>query len=233
LLALSGAAQAEPTERFPDVGAQAPKTTQSNGTEVPPGKHDDRVDAPRPSRPSGSEALLDRGARHEEAGRLAEAAAAYTEAIRLDASNGRALLALGRLRVRMNDNREAEIVLSAATNISDVAARAFAERAHLRRARGRDGEAFLDLENAVALQPEETTWTEELGQWYVARRAWLPALSIYRRLSMEFRGSPREKELSLRVRALRLLSGDLDPVSRGRADDYSFVRRALGRLGTQ
>lgn len=214
LIALALPAHAEPVERFPDVG--------------------ERTDAAqRPRKMSGSEALLDRGARHEEAGRLAEAAAAYTQAVQLDASNGRALLALGRLRLRMNDEREAETVLSAATNFSEVAAQAFTERAHLRKARGRDTEAFQDLENAVTLSPEETAWSEELGRWYVARRAWLPALSIFRRLSIEFRGSAREKEMGLRVRALRLLSGDLDPVSRGRAADHSFVRRALARLGSR
>jgi len=205
VIALSRLSQAEPVVRFP---------THSQ-------------------KPSGSQELLDRGARHEEAGRFAEAAAAYTEAVRLDASSGRALLAIGRLRVRMNDTREAEIVLSAATNFSEVAAQAFAERAHLRKARGRDGEAFLDLENAVTLLPEETAWAEELGRWYAARRAWLPALSLYRRLSTEFRGSEREKEMGLRVRALRILSGDLDPVARGRTADYSFVRRALARIGSK
>jgi tetratricopeptide (TPR) repeat protein len=234
LVAPAHRARAEPVVRFPDVGERAPSETRA----VEHGKRPEaplatRPDVPLPPRPSGSQALLERGARHEEAGRLAEAAAAYTEAVKLDASNGRALLALGRLRVRMNDSREAETIFSAATNFSEVAAQAFAERARLRKARGRDGDAFLDLENAVALLPEETAWAEELGRWYVARRAWLPALSVYRRLSVEFRGTEREKEMGLRVRALRILSGDLDPVSRGRDADYSFVRRALGRLGTR
>jgi tetratricopeptide (TPR) repeat protein len=206
VVALSNSAEAEPAGTYPDA------------TRL---------------QPSGSQSMLERGARHEEAGRLAEAAAAYTQAVRLDASNGRALLALGRLRVRMSDDREAELVFSAATNVPDIAARAFAERAHLRKARGRDNEAFVDLENAVSLLPEETAWAEELGGWYVARRAWLPALSIYRRLTTELRGSQREKEMGLRVRALRILSGELDPITRGGAAEYSFVRRALARLGTR
>jgi tetratricopeptide (TPR) repeat protein len=234
LVAQSHWAHADPVGRFPDVGERT--TGESRAVE-----HGERPEAPRPSRPdvplrprqSGSQALLERGARHEEAGRLAEAAAAYTEAVNLDASNGRALLSLGRLRVRMNDIREAETIFSAATNFSDVAAPAFAERARLRKARGQDSDALLDLENAVALSPEETAWAEELGRWYVARRAWLPALSVYRRLSVDFRGTEREKEMGLRVRALRILSGELDPVARGRASDYSFVRRALARLGTR
>jgi len=233
VVVLSRSANAEPVERFPDVGERASSSPRTGEQGTPEQVHPPRPDAPRLRGPSGSQALLDRGARHEQAGRLAEAAAAYTDAVRLDASNGRALLALGRLRVRMNDVREAEIVLTAATNFSDVAAQAFAERAHLRKARGRDGEAFLDLENAVTLMPEETAWAEELGQWYIARRAWLPALAIYRRLSNELRGSQREKEMGLRVRALRILSGDLDPVARGRTADHSFVRRALARLGSR
>lgn len=227
-------AQAEPVERFPDVGERARSESRAGEHGERPGAPvPTRPDAPLRPRPSGSQALLERGARHEEAGRLAEAAAAYTEAVKLDASNGRALLALGRLRVRINDAREAETIFSAATNVSEVAAQAFAERARLRKARGRDGDALLDLESAVALSPEETAWSEELGRWYVARRAWLPALSVYRRLSVDFRGTEREKEMGLRVRALRVLSGDLDPVARGRAAEYSFVRRALARLAAK
>jgi Flp pilus assembly protein TadD len=174
---------------------------------------------------------MERGARYDAAGRFAEAAAAYTEAVRLDASNGRALLALGMLRVRMNDPREAEAVLSAATGLSDVAAQAYAERARLRKTHGRDAEAFLDMENAVSLAPDEPTWAEELATWYVAHRAWLPALSIYRRLALELGGTPGQKHAALEVRALRVLSGDLDPVARGRSREYSFIRRALSRLG--
>lgn len=234
LVAQPRPALAEPVGRFPDVGGRAPSDAhpveQGERHESPRPR---RADVPLPPRPSGSQALFDRGVRRETEGRLAEAAAAYTEAVKLDPSNGRALLALGRLRVRMNDAREAETIFSAATNFTDVAAPAFAERARLRKARGRDGDALLDLENAVALSPEETAWAEELGRWYVERRAWLPALSVYRRLSVDLRGTEREKEMALRVRAFRILCGDLDPVTRGRASDYSFVRRALARLGTR
>jgi thioredoxin-like negative regulator of GroEL len=173
---------------------------------------------------------LERGLRHEEAGRFEAAASAFTEAVRLDPSNGAALVALGRLRVRMNDPREAESIFSAATGLSDVASQAFAERARLRKAHRRDDEAILDLERAVALSPDETTWAEELAGWYVARRAWLPALSIYRRLAIDLHGTESEKRATLEVRALRILSGDLDPATRGRMRDYSFIRRALGRL---
>lgn len=208
VLSVVAPARAETVDRFPDVS--------------------DRV-APPPKN-AGSNELLQRGARHETAGRFAEAAAAYTEAVRLDPSNGEALLSLGRLRVRMNDLREAEDVLTAAAKLPEVEGRALRERARVREGRGRGEDALRDLESAVAASPEETTWAEELAAWYVARRAWLPALSVYRRLAVDVRGTPVEKHALLEVRALSLLSGDLDPVARGRSGEYSFVRRALARL---
>lgn len=223
---------AEPTERFPDVGGPAGAGTESSSSSASSDAAPQRVSpTSRGQRPSGSQALLERGARHEQAGRIAQAVTAYTDAVRLDPSNGHALLALGRLRIRMNDLHEAESILSAATNFSEVAPQAFAERARLRKIRGHEDEALLDLENAVALAPDETAWSEELAKWYVARRAWLPALSVYRRLKLELHGAPREKDAELQVRALQVLSGDLDPVARGRSPEYSFARRSLARLG--
>lgn len=227
----SRSVSAEPMERFPDVGERSGNSASSspNGAPARAAQLPPPVIA-RSRGPNGSRALLERGARHEQAGRVAEALVAYTEAVRLDPSNGGALLALGRLRVRMNDPREAEAILSAATNFSDVAPQAFAERAKLLKSRGHDDEALLDLENAVALAPDETAWSEELARWYVARRAWLPALSVYRRLRLELRGTSRERNAALEVQALQVLAGDLDPVARGRSPDYSFARRSLARL---
>lgn len=223
------AAPAPPAPR-PPPASPAPATSS---TATPP---DDAVRAREPSPPrhgssnAGSNELTDRGARHEEAGRYAEAAAAYTEAVRLDPTNGEALLALGRLRVRMSDAGEAEQILTLASRLPDVAARALFERARLRKSRGREDDAIRDLESAVTLSPEEDQWVEDLAKWYVARRAWLPALSLYRRILADARGSPRERHAELEVRALRLLSDDLDPVARGRSPEYTFIRRALSRL---
>lgn len=210
LLASSAApvARADAVVRFPDVAARPVS----------------------PPKMSGSSELVERGERHERAGRYADAVAAYTEAVRLDPSNGEALLSLGHVRVEMNDLREAEEVFSAAVRLPDVAARALRQRARLKNGRGRSDDALRDLESAVAMSPEETAWAEELADWYVARRAWLPALALYRRLAGDSRGTPLEKHAELEVRALRVLCGDLDSVTRGRAPDNTFTRRAISRL---
>jgi tetratricopeptide (TPR) repeat protein len=208
VLSASPAVRADSVGRFPEVSSRT---------------------APAPKM-SGSNELVSRGARHEAAGRYADAVAAYTEAAKLDPSNGQALLALGRLRVKMNDTHEAEEVFSAAAKLVDVEGQALRERARLEHARGRDEDAVRDLESAVALVPEETAWAEELAAWYVARRAWLPALAVYRRLAVDVRGTPLQRHAALEIRALRILSGDLDPVFRGRAPENTFVRRALARL---
>src|SRR5262245_5829995 len=99
-------AHAEPVERFPDLGQarSRPVDTKPAVPEAPNGAHAPaHPPVPRARPPSGSQILVERGARHEAAGQLASAITAYTEAVELDRSNGEALLALGRLRAKMSD----------------------------------------------------------------------------------------------------------------------------------
>ncbi len=106
-LVTSSVGHAQSVARFPEAGSEAK-------SEAPPPKEAAPPAAP-PFRPlglsrSGAEELADRGRRLEEAQRFTEAIAAYSESIRLDPSRGQTLLALGRLRARVGDPTEAELL---------------------------------------------------------------------------------------------------------------------------
>jgi tetratricopeptide (TPR) repeat protein len=180
---------------------------------------------------SGSAQLVERGARFSAAGKVIEAIEAYSEAIRLDPRSGDALVALGKLRVRLGEPGEAELLFTAATRIPTIAAEAYTERARLRKAQGRDAMAMDDLERAADLSPDDVARAEELSAWHVAHRAWLPALAIWRRAAASAPDAQSEHRAVVQARALAMLSGTLDCVRAGSAADRSWTRRALAKIG--
>jgi tetratricopeptide (TPR) repeat protein len=234
LLVFCDVAHAEPVARFPDASAEAVPSPAPVGSapprDAPPHDTLPRTVSGHVPLPSGAEELASRARRFESEGRLTEAIAAYSESIRLDAGDGSALLALGRLRVRLGQTNDAELLFTTATRHRDVAAEALAERARLRRALGRDSEALADLEAADALDGGEPGRAEELSAWYVARRAWMPALAVWRRAGADVSTPEGAHRAKVRARALAVLAGELDPVAAGRARGYSFTRHLLARL---
>jgi tetratricopeptide (TPR) repeat protein len=182
---------------------------------------------------SGAEELADRGRRFEEAQRFTEAITAYSESIKLDPSRGETLLALGKLRYRLGEASEAELLLSTAARYPSVAAEALTLRAHLRKEQGRNAEAARDLEHAAQLSPDDAARTTELSAMYVARGAWLPALSLWRRAEAISREADRDRQTRLQVRALTLLAAELDPVIAGRGPGYSWVRHAFAKIAAR
>jgi tetratricopeptide (TPR) repeat protein len=182
---------------------------------------------------SGAEELADRGRRLEEAKRYTEAITAYSESIKLDPSRAETLLALAKLRMRLGESNEAELLLSSAARYSSVAAEALTLRAHLRQTQGRGQEAAKDLENAAKLSPDDVARTQELSAMYAARGAWPPALSLWRRAAAVSREADTDRQTKLQVRALTLLSADLDPVTAGKGPGYSWVRRAMAKLAVR
>jgi tetratricopeptide (TPR) repeat protein len=189
-----------------------------------------RIALAEPPANAGASLLVERGARYEAENRLAEALSAYTEALQLDPSDGSVLVALGRLRVKMHDLGEAEMLFTTATKFRDVESDALVERARLRRSEGRDAEAIRDLEDAVALGPGTAGPTEELAAWYSAHRAWLAALTLWRRVAFTSTDEAEIARAKLEIRALGVLAAELDPVAAGAAGRASFTRRALARL---
>jgi cytochrome c-type biogenesis protein CcmH len=223
-LGAPGAGRAEPVARFPEASPASP----TPGREEP--SRSAAAGARHATVPSGAEELASRARRFESEGRFTEAMAAYSESIRLDAGDGTALLALGRLRARLGDTKEAELLFTTATRYRDVAAEALTERARLRRALGHDAEALADLEAADALGAGDASHVEELSAWYVARRAWLPALSAWRRASADVQTPEAAHRAKVATRALAVLAAELDPVAAGSARGHSFTRHQLARL---
>lgn len=154
----------------------------------------------------------------------------YNDAVRMDPSFGAAYLGLGSVRELLRDWQEADRVYSIAVRLPDSKAEALARRSNVRRALGRDKDAFLDLETAVSESPDRR-WLRILGDWYVERRAWLAALTAWRRFlaEAEREGSSDRDEARLRVRALAVLAGETDPVLSG-GDHPSWIRRSLAHI---
>ena len=237
---LTAPASAEPMARFPEIHplatpgpprAAAPREAGPASPPLPP--EPSTPPTPRAPMKSGAEELADRGRRFEEAQRYTEAITAYSESIKLDPSRGETLLALGKLRARLGEANEAELLLSSAARYANVAAEALTLRAHLRQAQGRTEEAARDLENAAKLSPDDVARTQELSAMYAARGAWPPALSLWRRAAAVSREADTDRQTKLQVRALTLLSAELDPVMAGKAPGYSWVRHALARIATR
>ena len=191
-----------------------------------------RSDATRPLG-TGAQALLDRAVRFEQEGRFADAATAYTDAIRLDAGDGSALVALGKLRFRLGQLRDAEELFTAAIRFRGHASAAYFERGKLRRSLGREAEAVADFESAVNLAPDDAAQGEELAELYVARRAWLPALAAWRRALAVAADPTAEKRAKLQVKALRVIAAELDATSNDASKKRSFTRRSLARIAAR
>lgn len=245
---LAGRGAAQPVARFPEAPAAQPVSPpEPRPAPAPPPPAAPPEMRPNPPSPgpierqaprrapmrSGAEELADRGRRLEEAQRYTEAIRAYSDSINLDPGRGETLLSLAKLRLRLGDPGEAELLLSTAARHASVAAEALTLRAHLRSAQGRAAEAALDLESAANLSPDDASRVEELSAVYVARGAWPPALSLWRRAAAVSREVDRDRQTKLQVRALTLLAAELDPVVAGKARGYSWTRRAMAKLATK
>jgi len=222
LVLLPSGARAEPRARFADVpGSEA--ATPATPRVAP--HHESWA------RSSARERVR-RALELSQRGDAARALVELTEALRADPSFGEAYLALGSLRERMGDVREAERVYDRAVRLPDVSAEALAGRSRARRAAGREEEAFRDLEASVALRPTPGT-LRALADWYVAKKAWPAALVAWRRVLslVEGRDGAARDEARLRVRALTLLAAESDPVSSG--NDGGWVRSALAHMAVR
>lgn len=173
---------------------------------------------------------LERGQAQEARGDIAQALTSYDEAVRTDSTLGAGLMHLGRLRERLGDPSEAELLYTHATNTPDSSAEAYYARALLRSAARRKAEAISDLQLAVELQPLPER-LRLLGGWYVEAHTWPAALAVWRALLAN--AEERADEAALRearvtVSALSWLASDTDPVLAGSASP-SWVRRSLAR----
>jgi tetratricopeptide (TPR) repeat protein len=170
--------------------------------------------APRAAASSICTDLVEIGRVHEAEAREARALRAYTDALTLDASCSDAYLALGSLRARMGQHREADRVYSVALARVPGLAVALLERARVRRALGARMEAADDLA-AYARVEGDASALRELGRWNVEDGQLPAALSTFRALLAVARERGDEAlaaEAKTTVRALQILVGHVDPV---------------------
>jgi tetratricopeptide (TPR) repeat protein len=155
----------------------------------------------------------------------------FAEAVRLDPSYGPAYLALAAARERTGDFPEAERTYNVAIEHIPNFVAALRARAALLRRMGESTREIADLEH-VARLTEEPDSLRALAARYVENKAWPAALTMFRCLHVlaEERGDEAlVREAALRVRALAVLCGELDPVLAGSAE-RGPVRRALASV---
>lgn len=176
--------------------------------------------------------LTRQGREHATRGEASVGARRFLDAIGFDPTYAPAYLALGRLHEATGDPAEAERAYS--MGIDHVArwAEGLRARARLRARLGRVTEAVADLEGAADVDPDDLALLAELEEAYVATRSLAAALAVARRreaLAARSVDAAGVAEARLRVRALTLLVGEVDPVAAG-GRDRGLVRSALARL---
>jgi len=234
LVGTRGAA-AEPTMRFPDPPAATPVAPSRQGPAPAPAPAAGvEKSKPPPREPWGRASArehLRRALEHRRRGDAALALMELNEAIRFDPSYGEAYLELASVRESTGDLGEAERVYDTAARIPAVRARAQEGRARVLKSAGRVSEAFRDLESSVELEPTRQR-LERLVEWYVERRAWPAALVASRRLLALLDGGPKpERDAArLKVQALVVLAGEVDPVVAGANVHGGWVRRSLATM---
>jgi len=161
-----------------------------------------------------AQSYLERAERAQARGDTLAAVSAFTDALRVDPNLGQAYIELAELRRLLGDIGEAERLLSRATALSDARAEALTQRARLYRLQHRDELALRDLESAVEAEPSVRR-LRQLGDFYVEQRAWVAALSVWRRVASEpsltLEESERAEVLET-LGALAVLAAEADAV---------------------
>ncbi len=167
------------------------------------------------------------GQEHARRGDEALATRRFADAVQLDPTYGPAYLELASARERAGDLLEAERTYDVAIrSVPDFVA-GYRARAALLHRLGESDREIADLETAVRLTDAPDP-LRDLAQRYVEDRAWPAALATWRKIlaSAERRGDDRLiHESSVQIRALVILSAELDPVAGG-ASSRDWVRRS-------
>jgi tetratricopeptide (TPR) repeat protein len=173
--------------------------------------------------------LTRQGQQYAARGEAETATRRYLDAIGFDPTYGPAYLALGALHEGAGDPKEAERAYSIGIEHVVGFADAHLCRARLRARQSRKPEAIADFEAAAAQRPDDLDILRELALAYITVRALPAALAVTRRI-IDVSGRKRDAragaEAQVRLRALSLLVGAIDPVAAGIAG-RGPVRRAL------
>ncbi|MET0593431.1 MAG: tetratricopeptide repeat protein, partial [Polyangiaceae bacterium] len=180
---------------------------------------------------SAAAELTRQGRDHARQGDDALAMRRFSDAVRLDPSHGPAYLELAAVRERAGDPVEALKTYDVAIeHVPDFIA-AFRARAALLRKMGEVSREIADLEHLTRIAEGPDT-LRALATRYAEEKAWPAALATFRKLrawAEEHGDEPVRKAAHLQVRALMVLSAELDPVVAGRAD-HGWTRRAIANI---
>lgn len=173
---------------------------------------------------------LSRQAReHAARGDAGVAITRYVDALKLDPTYGPAYLGLAAMYEARGDTLEAERTYAVGLDHVPGFGEALVARARLRARAHRNEEAVGDLEAALALDGDAVPVLRELAAAYVAARALPAALAVARRMiaaAEVHHDAAAAGEARIKVKALSLLVGELDPVVAGKAG-RGAVRHAL------
>jgi tetratricopeptide (TPR) repeat protein len=156
------------------------------------------------------------------------AARRYSEALALDGSLAEAWMALGALRTRQGDHREAERVY--AVFVSRVPSSVAGHLAHAEALHtlGRTEDAAAEIEIVARVAPRER---KRLGAWYAEDGLYPAALATWRAVLAQAVSEGDDEtstEARAMVRALVLFAKPCDPAAFPASDDR--YRRLLGKI---
>lgn len=187
------------------------------------------------------EELVRQGHAYEASSDQDRALARYGEAVQLDGACGVGYLAMGELRARMGDGREAERVLTTGLERVPRMREALLVRAKVRRAMGRRVEAEEDIRAIVdapgaeddTARPLTVGALRAIAGWYGEDHARPAELATWRRLqSVATRSNDPTlaHEATTMVRALTIVVGIADPVTApARRDSFRLMLARVAR----
>lgn len=180
------------------------------------------------ARASSAEELLASAKRLERAQDDELAARRYSEALALDAGLAEAWLALGALRTRQGDYREAERVYAVCVTRLPGLVLARSAHADALRALGRTAEAVEEIELVARAAPRErrriATWYTEEGRFPAALAIWRVVLAQ----AIDAHDDETITEARAMVRALVVVARPVDPAAYPASSNR--VRQMLGRI---
>lgn len=156
------------------------------------------------------------------------AARRYTDALALDGSLDEAWMALGALRTRQGDLREAERVYAVFVSRRRASVAAHLAHAESLHALGRTEEAAAEIEIVARVAPRER---KRLGAWYAEDGLYPAALATWRAVLTQAVSEGDDEtatEARAMVRALVLFAKPCDPAAFPTSEDK--LRKLLGKL---
>lgn len=165
----------------------------------------------------------------------------YGEALRVDSSCGQGYVALGELRAKMGDGREADRVLTSGLERLPDLAEARLARARVRRAMGlradaeEDARALVDPPDAERSEmlPLTLGALREMASWYHEDKGYPAELAVWRRIygiAVRVNDSGLTREAHAMVRALSIVVGPADlVVSPTRRDPIRLIAARVAR----